>query len=427
MRRFRGESPGEITVSLKESTEQMASAAELLTCLRWEEPAQKTDRLAAFTPEDWTAAVRQARAHGLAPYLYWRLHQLPARPDIPADLWAGLRKSLLTNARRNTLLFLQLGEALAALNRAGVPVIVLKGAHLAALVYADIGLRPMGDIDLLIPEAHLQSADRILRTLGYTPHQAVHFDDRGRHHLPPYQRAKAATIEVHWTITAPQLPFEIAMEDLWKQAQPVDIANSATMALAPAGLLIHLCIHLCAHQLLLGLHPLVDLLETLIHHGKDLDWQALVAISQRANLCKQLYLPLSLAHHLLGAPVPTETLELLQPADFSPQIAALARQRITAEQRLPAVHPGLAALWGQRPLSARIRPFLRSSFPPPAKLADRYALSRDSKIVYLYYPVLFKDLLTDYGAQLWGLVRGDSMTRAIADRNNQLVDWLLSP
>ena len=58
---------------------------------------------------------------------------------------------------------------MAALTREGLPVVVLKGAALAELVYQHIGLRTMADVDLLVEKKNLDKAGSILERLGYCP------------------------------------------------------------------------------------------------------------------------------------------------------------------------------------------------------------------------------------------------------------------
>ena len=52
---------------------------------------------------------------------------------------------------RNNLLIGRLARLIDALERAGIPTLVLKGVPLALCYYRDTALRPMGDADLLNP------------------------------------------------------------------------------------------------------------------------------------------------------------------------------------------------------------------------------------------------------------------------------------
>ena len=57
----------------------------------------------------------------------------------------------------------------AALDQAGVPFIVLKGAALIACYLADRSLRPMDDIDILVPEDRLADAIAVLTAMNLHP------------------------------------------------------------------------------------------------------------------------------------------------------------------------------------------------------------------------------------------------------------------
>src|SRR5712691_11019679 len=52
---------------------------------------------------------------------------------------------------KNQLLFHAADGLLAALERADIPTILLKGAALVTTAYRDVGLRAMADFDILIP------------------------------------------------------------------------------------------------------------------------------------------------------------------------------------------------------------------------------------------------------------------------------------
>lgn len=83
-----------------------------------------------------------------------------------------LREAFLINATRNALLYHDLAQAVTTLQQNGIRVTVLKGAHLAALIYPHIGLRPMADMDLLVPKEDLAKADTVLCGLGYTTNRS---------------------------------------------------------------------------------------------------------------------------------------------------------------------------------------------------------------------------------------------------------------
>jgi len=118
---------------------------------------------------DWDALAGLARHEELEPLLYAALRE---QPWAPAPLLDDLRSATMRNASRNTLLLAELEAVLAALAAASIPALVLKGAALVYRVYGNIALRPMVDLDLLLPRADLPAALDLLAAAGYHPPQA---------------------------------------------------------------------------------------------------------------------------------------------------------------------------------------------------------------------------------------------------------------
>ena len=62
-------------------------------------------------------------------------------------------------------------------------------------------------------------------------------------------------------------------------------------------------------------------------------------------------------------------------------------------------------------------------------MAEMYRASPDSKRIYLYYPVRWRDLLRRHGRSAWRFLRRDDVMMDLAERENQktaLSDWLAS-
>ncbi|MFC1878391.1 nucleotidyltransferase family protein [Chloroflexota bacterium] len=402
----------------------------LLRCLRLEEERHKNTALADFSEADWRSIFDLAKRHDLIPYLYWRLENLSAFQNIPTEQRTEMRTLLMTSAQRNTRLLHRLGKVITALGQAGIPVITLKGAHLAEWVYADPALRPMGDIDLLVRLDDLLPAIQVLTELGYHSSRRYQIakERQSHHHLPPYSHPQAASIEIHWSTVMPGLPLRVDIQGLWDRSAPSETGGSPCRALSPDDLLIHLCTHLCQHEFSLGLKALLDIGLVLWHYREDLNWDQITQTAGQWQAAKCIYLSLYLAGQMLAAPLPPEALQALCPLDFSPEIANLAQQRLTGFAIPAPIHPDLARAWSkQRSLSSRLRSLSANLLPPPEYIAGRYALPPGSLRVYPYYLVRLKDLFVQYSGQLWRLLRRDQNTMTQTGRQNALVDWLLAP
>ena len=188
-------------------------------------------------------------------------------------------------------LYNELQTVLKAFNfkAAGIDVIVLKGAFLAELVYENIGLRAIGDVDLLVKKEDLGKVKRVLIHLGY---QALptRWGERlnelwetewaeERH----FTKANNVDIDVHWYIQDRVDPFQIDIADLWEHAQPVVLAGVETLMLAPEDQLLHLCLHLERHMRNKGAVSFkwyCDIAAVIGHYRTAIDWTHLVQQSQ---------------------------------------------------------------------------------------------------------------------------------------------------
>ena len=166
---------------------------------------------------DWPAILDAARQQGVAPLLYDRLRGLI--PGPPEEISESLRQDYLKNAVRNTRLYQAFGELVRGLADRGIPVIALKGIHLAEAVYGNIALRPMGDLDLLVKPEDLDRAGTALGKLGYAPYgtgQSVRPDKR---HLVFHHLQTGLKVDLHWTLLEDRYPFRIDTEGCWTRSQ----------------------------------------------------------------------------------------------------------------------------------------------------------------------------------------------------------------
>ena len=101
---------------------------------------------------DWDQVLHKSQGHQLSALLQRHLASQGCRDHIPAEVRDQFKAAYLANVAKNLYSLAELRKALEALQAQDIPVIVLKGAALAESVYGDIGLRPMSDLDLLVPE-----------------------------------------------------------------------------------------------------------------------------------------------------------------------------------------------------------------------------------------------------------------------------------
>src|SRR3954451_2652105 len=119
--------------------------------------------LSAVTSFDELATA--AEQHGLDPLVLAHIERTGLA--IPEDIRARLRARTTQHAHAAAVRGRVLANVRRAMAQATEPVLVLKGAALAHLVYGDPGLRPMRDVDLLVPTADTRRAVDLLTRCGF--------------------------------------------------------------------------------------------------------------------------------------------------------------------------------------------------------------------------------------------------------------------
>jgi len=212
---------------------------------------QRWSQLACDPDLDWPAVARLALGHGLGALLYTAIAPVsgPAPPEILSELKQGYRLA----AAMNALAMHDLGAILRALDKAGVEVLLLKGAALMNDVYPSPALRPMIDIDLLIRFSDYPAAIIALSAIGYEGTEPEPFQNLNGLYwnelLLHGVQGTRSQLELHWNLLdIPHYAARLPVDDLMRRAAPLDVDGVQALALAPFDLLLHLCAHNLFHH-----------------------------------------------------------------------------------------------------------------------------------------------------------------------------------
>jgi Uncharacterised nucleotidyltransferase len=401
----------------------------LLAALGGKTDAEKKELLAQVSDEEWPTVIALARRHGVALLLYHRLKLLSIA--LPAEMSEALRRASRQAAVRNLDMYRELGMILSRLHERGIPVIVLKGAHLAAVVYDNIALRSMIDLDLLVKSDDLMHAEQEVLALGcepFDPSRVIGPDNRHFLYLPPRD---GFAVEIHWTLFPAEYPFQVEIAGLWARAQPLTLGNVPALGLSLEDLMLYLCLHTADHVYNMRLKMLCDINEVLARYGPEMDWTAMSARARQWGIVRAVYVMLRLARESLEAAVPADWLAALRPAGFDERYLALARERILTQDEDGVLERSsrVMKLWGPQGAGGKLGVVRKRILLSRETMARMYAVPADSWRIWLYYPMRVKDALVHQGATAWRLARGDANMRAVAARTNAataLRDWLLS-
>jgi hypothetical protein len=270
---------------------------------------------------------------------------------------------------------------------------LLKGAALAASLYPNLALRPMCDLDLLVPADGLERAVQAVVELGYrrlVPEMAPGLDRQARYHVALSGGPQGqVSVELHWRLVAgeadwrsPPVEWFWRQTESWTMQQPDGRILSA-LQLRPTAHLLYLAAHL-AFQHGGGssrLGWLYDLHLILARRGDQLDWNALLEKAREFRWSAALGSALSRARDVLATPLPPDLLEKLAAGRDVESERAVAAGRSTGASRGARVYEELRALdW-----RGRARLALAILWPSPDYLRWRHRL-RPAWLWPLGYP-----------------------------------------
>jgi hypothetical protein len=119
----------------------------------------------------------------------------------------------------------------------GMPALLLKGSALGPRCYGDLGERPMGDFDILIPEdVPLEAVTAALtKGAGLVPR------DRALHALTFLDRDRLE-IDVHRHLL-PELAYRGSSRSLWERAEPIELEGETWRTLSAEDHVFHILVH----------------------------------------------------------------------------------------------------------------------------------------------------------------------------------------
>ena len=214
----------------------------------------------------WEEIIALALSHGVAPLLHRSLQASGGLAAISEPMRTRLNDERRATAFANLRRCAVFRDIALAFAQRDIPLIALKGLHLAELVYRDISLRPMDDVDILVPRAEVGKAVATLQRMGYGPEEEMSSSAEAlldfSHAVALEHRGLGILIELHWTLVKQGYGYEPPMEDIWRTAVPGKLADAEVPLMSPEFLLLHVCAHLaCHHSFLLELRALCDIAE----------------------------------------------------------------------------------------------------------------------------------------------------------------------
>jgi len=351
--------------------------------------------------QDWREIIEFIYSHRLGPLLFWSIKNAyqATRNQIPEDVNEQLLLMYVESTRRNLHLFRELALFLDLLDQQNIKTIVLKGASLANTVYHDNGLRPMADIDLLIPVDNLGAAVEMAKSLGYhdpfpeagpglkkilSHHEYLIKENQSpvqmeMHHTLLGGDAFRYSVPVDWFFTQVE-PFRFQYQD--KKQKQLNDEYQNVFNLSPAAQLLFLTAHI-TFQHGLNASPLIwfyDLDRICRLDSDRINWDVLLEKAGEFHWDSSLSIALLQTREKFNTPLPEKILLQFDRKKGNGYSAIIFSKANSSQTRMQAEWKKIFALnWG-----GRLRLISALIFPNPAYMRYRYRIDKSWKLPFFY-------------------------------------------
>jgi hypothetical protein len=361
-------------------------------------------QVAGWDDAAWETARWAIQVHGIAALLDRAAETWPDADALHPRLRVYLADQRRQSAARVAVLLRDLAEILAACRAAGVAALPLKGSVLSTRYYAEPGLRPMNDLDLLVRAEDEARAIAALRALRYQPLA------RSWKHLT-LARPEACGPTVAYDGEHPDNPRGLDLHsrlaeqfwgirydltgEVWADAAPGELLGQLAWLMRPTLLLHHLAIHTSCDMIarrarLLHLHDIA-----LVAVEVDrLGWEAIAAAAHARREERFIYPALMFTSRFYPV-VPAFVLDALRPGVPSALLAHLEAGGLDRLSYCNAAPTGFGErLCWYRPGSERVIALRHMLLPDPNEIASWYPSMARPALLPLAY--------ARYGAQIAG-------------------------
>jgi hypothetical protein len=318
----------------------------------WPSDAQELLLRAALIPDERALdAWRQVRSRievatldgstlALLPMLRKNLLALDVEDEL-LSLFKGVHRY---SWARNQTLLAPMMPIVDALGHAGIDTLLLKGAAFVADRRLDAGMRPMNDIDVLVPVSRMREAIDLLLDAGLVPVGGV----------PPWYVAEYAPrfvpshgfrdeldhqLDLHWHVLHASCQPE-ADDDFWAAAAPIELLGVKTRALCPADELLLVILHGLRWNAIPTYRWVLD--AALLCSGAlgTIDYERLIEQARKRRVTVALRAGLDYLRQVVAAPVPQRWIAALS----ARRPLVLERLELRAQTTQPRARSALQ--WG---------------------------------------------------------------------------------
>lgn len=242
----------------------------------------------------------------LLPLTAARIARLPGM-TIPARILGLRRKTWF----QNQVLIHRALPLMRAFQSHGIEILVIKGLAFTELYHKDRSLRPMEDIDIMVPPDRVQAAIEILKAKNWRAKLPISCPlnacFRFTHHAWAFQLPPTGQIDLHWR----PLRNGCTQDKFMFHPIPLVIDKVTLSTLDDENHLLQICEHAIRQSRIRQYRWVADILILLGDRGHLIDWSRFLDQAGRAELKHAVWDLLGYVTKRFHAPVPASVLDEL--------------------------------------------------------------------------------------------------------------------
>jgi Uncharacterised nucleotidyltransferase len=291
---------------------------------------------------EWKELLERARAGGLLARLESMLLEAGLWPRLPQKARLQLAEARTFVRRNQTDIRFEVDRLARALGDLRVPIVLLKSAAYLLAGLPAAGRHLAADVDVLVPQEHLEAVERTLLAAGWHRARLAAYDERyyreWMHEIPPlWHPDRLFAVDIHHAILPTTSRYRPDTEALFAAA--VELDGPPPRVLCPADMVLHGAAHLFTEEFVLGLRQLADLHDLITHFGhQEGFWADLLERARRHRLERLLYYALRYACRVLDTDVPREVRSAAEA--WRPNVVVRSVMDAAVLSALPPVAPG---------------------------------------------------------------------------------------
>ena len=251
-------------------------------------------------------------SYRLFPLLYKNLQRYGVEEPFMERLKGIYRLEWYKNQR----LFYEMNKVLKYLHDAGIQTMILKGAALTVLIYKNYSVRPMADIDILVPISQISLTINLLKDAGWTPTTDSIDGNLCYRHSMQFKDQSGKELDLHWHVL-----YESCLEDsdklFWDGAVPVRINEVSTYALNLTDTLFHVIVHGIRWNPEPPIRWIADAMSIINSTDSKIDWPRLIIQAKKSRLVIPVKEALNYLRERFQAPIPNSIIDSMNQLPIS--------------------------------------------------------------------------------------------------------------